>query len=264
MRAPTHRSIALVAAIALVGCAAVADPTQSESQKRPFTDTFDIDGCTFVTDDTAGSTGNALFPLVPGQRRILEGDEGDAEIYLQITTCYDDGSNCSTLDGTPVPGVYHIAALGIDTRVLEEREYEDGELIEISHNWFARCAENNAVFYFGEAVQIIEDGEVVDSAGAWEAGVDDARAGVVMPGLFLLGSRYFQEVAPGVAADRAENIAADEDVELELDGIPTVLEGCAVVFETSDLTSADRSGKTYCPGYGLVVDDAAELTGANF
>ena len=91
-------------------------------------------------------------------------------LHLEITTCLDDGSNCSTNDGTPVPGLYTVALDGIETRVVEERESEGGELVEISHNFFARCLENGSVFYLGEKVEDIEDGEVVGGGGAWEAG----------------------------------------------------------------------------------------------
>jgi len=271
MKGPNHRIILTLAAIGLVVAiaggagVAVADPAQSESNKRLFTDDFAIEQCSFANEDTVLSAGNPLFPLVPGQQRILEGEDAGAEVLLQITTCYDDGSNCSTNDGTPVPGVRSIAALGVDARVVEEREYEDGELIEVSHNYFARCEQNNAVFYFGEAVEIVEDGVVVDNAGAWEAGVDDARPGVVMPGLFLLGARYYQEVAPDVALDRGENAELGLEVELDLaaDG-PVTLEGCVLVFETTELASSDRSTKIYCPGVGLVIDDVVELTDKNF
>jgi hypothetical protein len=35
-------------------------------------------------------------------------------------------------------------------------------------------------------------------------GSDNARAGIIMPGTPLLGSRYYQEIAPEVALDKAE------------------------------------------------------------
>ena len=267
---PDDRTIARLVAMALAVAlgagpsALLAGSTQSESNQRPFTLDFPLDRCTFVTEDTAPSPGNPLFPIVAGHQSILEGEDKDGALLLQITTCFDDGSNCTTNDGSHVPGVFTVA-LGIDARVIEEREWEDGELVEISHNYFARCEENNAIFYLGEAVEDIEDGAVVGNDGAWEAGVDDAMPGVVMPGLFLLGARYFQEHAPGVAADRGENAEMNLEVELELPGEGVaVLEDCVLVFETSELASSDRSTKIYCPDVGLVVDDAAQLVDKNF
>lgn len=58
---------------------------------------------------------------------------------------------------------------------------EDGELTEISRNFFATCNRDNSVVYFGEEVNIYEDGEVVAHEGEWRAGDDDARPGIIMP-----------------------------------------------------------------------------------
>ena len=228
-----------------------------------FTLDYRLDDCTFVTHD-GGSPGNPFFPLVPGNQLVLENEE-DGE-RVEITTCLDDGSNCSRFDGTPVPGLFTVALGGIETRVVEERESEDGELVEISHNFFARCLENGSVFYLGETVEDIEDGEVVGGGGAWQAGVGDAMPGVIMPGIYLLGSRYFQEVAPGVALDRAEHTRMNLDVEVDLIGSgETELEGCVEVIETSPLDrKGSQSEKMYCPGVGIVFDDGAELIDKNF
>jgi hypothetical protein len=258
----------LVAALLLAAIAApiVAGSTTLERGKKRgdiFTKDFRLEDCTWVT--MAGPTpGNPFFPLVPGNQIVLE-NEDDGE-RIEITTCYDDGSNCSKNDGIPLASGLFTVALGIQTRVVEERESEDGELVEISHNFFARCLENGSVFYFGETVEDIEDGVVVDSGGEWEAGVGTAMPGVIMPGIWLLGSRYFQEFAPGVALDRGEHTRLNLVVEVELEGIgETELEGCVEVIETSPLDrKGSQSEKMYCPGIGLVFDDGAELVDKNF
>jgi hypothetical protein len=135
--------------------------------------------------------------------------------------------------------------------VVEEREFEDGELAEVSRNFFAICEKTNDVYYFGEEVDIYEDGEIVSHDGAWLAGVDGALPGIVMPGSFLLGSRYYQEVAPGVALDRAEHTAEGLVVETGAGEF----EGCVEIIETSPLEPGAESRKLYCPGVGLVADD---------
>ena len=104
---------------------------------------------------------------------------------------------------------------------------------------------------------------IVGHEGAWRAGDDGAREGVIMPGHFLLGSRYFQEIAVGVALDRGENAAMGLDVEVPYAG-GTTFEDCVRVFETSGLNSSDRSVKEYCPGVGLTFDDGIELTDKNY
>ena len=99
-------------------------------------------------------------------------------------------------------------SLTVYARVVEERESKGGKLVEVSRNFYARCTQTNDVFYFGEDVDIYdEDGVmIVSHDGAWLAGKNGALPGVIMPGRFLLGSRYFQELAPGVALDRAEHV----------------------------------------------------------
>ncbi len=261
------RELAIVATLLLVSPALLAATSSAAdaAKKRGerFTVDFGIEHCTFVTDDDASPGGNPLFPLVPGRQSVIENDEEG--VRVEITTCLDNGSNCARNDGTPVPGVFTVALDGIETRVVEERESEDGELIEISHNFFARCRENGSVFYLGEQVELIEDGEVVGSEGAWEAGVANAKPGVIMPGIYLLGSRYFQEVAPGVALDRAEHTRMGLDVEVDLVGSgETELHDCVEVIETSALDRKAHSEKMYCPDVGLVFDSGEELVDKNF
>jgi hypothetical protein len=166
-----------------------------------------------------------------------------------VTVC---DASCDDTTGTELVD-------GVVTRVVEEREWEDGELVEISRNFVPRCEENNSIFYFGEDVDDYEDGQIVGHEGAWRAGVDGAQAGVLMPGHFLLGSRCFQEIAEDIALDRAENAEMGVEIDVPYDG-GTTLEDCVRVFETSDLHAGDRSEKVYCPGIGLVYDDGIELT----
>ena len=78
-----------------------------------------------------------------------------------------------------------------------------------------------------------------------------------MPGTVLLGARYYQEIAPDVALDRAEHMAMDATAETEAG----TFEDCLEVWETTPLAPDDLSIKVYAPGVGLVVDDVTELVG---
>ena len=122
-------------------------------------------------------------------------------------------------------------------------------LCERSRNFFARCVETNDIFYFGEDVFPVEIG------GAWLAGRDGALPGIIMPGPFLLGSRYFQEIAPGVAEDRAEHVAMGLTISTDAGNF----EDCVELLETTRLEPRSKSTKRYCPGVGLVFDDGLEL-----
>ena len=138
---------------------------------------------------------NDFFILEPGYQCTFAGKEGGKKVDLIITV----------LDETKT-------IAGVVTRIIEERESADGKLIEVSRNYFAIGAKSHHVYYFGEDVDMIKDGKIVSHEGAWLAGVDGAKQGIVMPGENLLGAKYYQERAPKVAMDRAENVSTNEVV----------------------------------------------------
>jgi hypothetical protein len=208
--------------------------------RRGFTDTFPLGECTF---QTVG--GNPYFILEPERELhynnaecVAEGECDEFE-ELVITVLSETHDVTFEIDGVPTT---------VATRVVEEHETVEGEVVEVSRNFFAVCAETRDAYYFGE--------EVVGAGGEWEAGMNGARPGLIMPGgAFLLGARYFQEIAPGVALDRAEHVAMNLSMELPAGDF----EGCVEVEETTPLEKG-TSTKIYCPGTGLVFDDGLELT----
>ena len=135
------------------------------SQTTEFQDTFNLENCDF---DSRGS--NTYFILEPGHQSVLEGQEDDEVIDLVITVL----NETKVVDGT-------------ETRIVEERESENGELVEISRNYFAVCKPANDVFYFGEDVDDYEDGEIVSHGGAWLAVANGSKAGMIMPGKVEVG-----------------------------------------------------------------------------
>ena len=74
---------------------------------------------------------------------------------------------------------------------------------------------------------------------------------MIMPdSAFLLGTRYYQELAPGVALDRAEHVKSDLDVQTPAGAF----EDCVKIVETTPLEPGEKSIKLYCPGAGLIAD----------
>ncbi|HVS01750.1 MAG TPA: hypothetical protein VMT16_03195 [Thermoanaerobaculia bacterium] len=234
---------------ALAGLLAL--PTAAWAQDDDeFTTDFFIESCTFASTDPQPFGGNPLWSLEVGHQLRLEGEDDEEEVEVLITVL--DQTELITF--TTMTG----QVMTVETRVVEERELVDGELDEVSRNWFARCRETNDIFYFGEEVDLFEDGEIVGTEGEWRAGEDGAHPGIVMPGTFLLGARYFQEIAPGVALDRAEHVEMDLEIDTEVGSFHR----CVEVFETTPLEPDDESVKRYCPGVGLVFDDGVELVEA--
>ena len=100
-----------------------------------------------------------------------------------------------------------------------------------------------------------KDGEIVGHGGAWESGKDGAKAGLMMPGLVILGSAYYQEVAPDVAMDRAVHISTDETLKTP----SGTFENCLKVEESNPLEGDVKEYKYYAPGVGIIKDEQALL-----
>jgi hypothetical protein len=207
----------------------------------PYTDQFPLEQCTFVPNGR-----NLHFSIQPGDVRTLAGDD-QGEQVVNVITVLDEKRQIQFVTENGVP-------LTVQTRVVEERESVNGELVEVSRNFFSRCEETSDIYYFGEEVDIF-DGGGVSHTGSWLAGENGALPGLIMPGTFLLGSRYFQERAPGVAEDRAKHVAMGFTIEVPAG----VFSGCVRVRESSPLDAGAKSTKVYCPGIGLVKDDVTEL-----
>lgn len=224
--------------LALLTVLALLLPTIAGAHEPDYTADFDRSHCTFTTVGT-----NTYFPLWPGYSLVLEGEEEDEGEVLEIEAILTVLPETEMVDG-------------VRTRVFEERESEDGELVEISRNFLALCRETGDIWYFGEDVDDIEDGEIVGHEGAWRAGVDGAKPGILQPGSPLVGARYFQEEAPGIALDRAEVLSLGGELTVPAGTFTDVLE----VLDTNALEPESEGDlKVYAPGVGLIADEDLEL-----
>ena len=131
--------------------------TASQESKR-WTEVADTAACKW------SSTGrNDFFILEPGDQAVFEGRDGRDAVTLVITVLND------------------IRKIGnVDTRVVEERETHNGQLEEVSRNFFALCGPSADVFYFGEEVDIYKNGKLADHEGSWVAEKAGAKAGLFM------------------------------------------------------------------------------------
>jgi len=170
---------------------------------------------------------NPLFPLVPGTKFTYT------------------GSN-ETIEVTVLPGKKLI--LGVSCTIVHDVVKEDGEVIEDTFDWFAQDT-SGAVWYFGEDTKELEGGQVVSTEGSWEAGVDGAKAGMIIPANPTVGLQFRQEYYPCVAEDMGEILG--------LNATASVPHGSHVgCLQTRDFTPLEpdvNEHKYYCPGVGLVL-----------
>lgn len=243
-----RKTLFLGVAAAIVAMAAFMTVQADNLKDVGFTDEFPLDACTSLATSTVEGAQNRYFPLEIG--RVWE---------LSNADCVAAGE-CDELEEVRVSVLADTEIVdGKLIRVVEEREWVDGELEEVSRNFFAECVGTEDVYYFGEDVV---DGDGNPLGGAWRAGIDGASPGIIFPGgAFLLGARYFQEVAPGVALDRAEHV----EMGLELVLPAGTFSDCVLVLDTNFLEDpkGNKEGgdeKAYCPGVGIVMDEEMVLT----
>lgn len=222
---------AIAATAALAPCAVLAADEAPDA--APYAERFN------ESKTDLGPTGkNPFFSLERGNVQRFEGVEDGKKTELVITV----------LDETRKVD-------GVETRIVEERESQDGDLIEVSRNYFAISRRTNSVYYFGEDSKKIEKGKVVSTEGSWEAGVKGAKYGLIMAGTPLPGARYQQEVAEGVAMDRSEVVNTAETIKVPAGDF----KDCIRTRETTPLEPKTTEFKVYAPGPGLVKDGALEL-----
>jgi hypothetical protein len=138
--------------------------------------------------------------------------------------------------------------LGIDAVVVHDNVTARGELVENTFDWYAQDACGN-VWYMGENTKEYEDGVVVSTAGSWEAGVDGAQAGVIMPAEPQVGLAYRQEYLAGEAEDAAQILSLDERVQAPFGHFRDAV----LVKEYTPLHPRLLEYKLYAKGVGMVL-----------
>lgn len=219
-------------------CAAVyltrADGTASSSANT-FTSVFP-DETSFTNNGT-----NPFWVLTPGFHAVLEGQKSGVPSKVDITVT----NNTHPISGGPL------------VRVVEEKDYVNGQLIEIAEDYLAISTRTNSVYYFGELDTQYQNGQPVGTAGSWEAGVDGAQFGMLMPGAVLLGARFQQELAPGIALDKSQVINMGVTITVPAG----TFQNCVQLQDTSGLTPTGHAEtKVFCPGVGEVQDEQVFLT----
>jgi hypothetical protein len=148
---------------------------------------YELDPADFVA-----TIDNPYWPMTPGSRWVYRETDADGTVQRVVVTVTDQ---TKTIEG-------------IDATVVRDTVSEDGEVVEDTFDWYAQDKWGN-VWYLGEATEEY-DGAKVSTAGSWEAGVDGALAGVVVPAQPEPGLTYRQEYYAGEAEDEAVVLSVDE------------------------------------------------------
>ncbi len=172
---------------------------------------------------------NRYLPLSVGARWVYEGDGERVEVVV-------------TAERKEI--------LGIEATVMRDTVTDDsGALVEDTFDWFAQDVDGN-VWYLGEDSTSYENGEPVNTEGSWEAGVDGAQPGIVMPADPVERDAYRQEFYAGEAEDLAEVRRFESSLETPTETYADVL----VTGEWTPLEPDVVEEKYYAEGVGLVLE----------
>jgi hypothetical protein len=177
---------------------------------------------------------NPFFPLASLRSTVLEGEEVDPETGEPIQT---------RVELTVLPETTTVA--GVEVTVAEVKEYEDGELVERTLDYYAQDADGT-VYYLGEHVDMYEAGTVVGHQGTWLAGEGENQPGIYMPADPEVGQVFEQERAPGVAEDRSTVLAVEQTIVTPAGEFS----GCLHVEDLAPIEGGTGE-KYYCPGVGI-------------
>jgi hypothetical protein len=103
--------------------------------------------------------------------------------------------------------------LGITATVVHDIATENGDTVEDTFDWYAQDSAGN-IWYLGEDTKEYENGQVSSTEGSWEAGVDGAQPGIVMPAQPAVGMAYRQEYYANQAEDQAQVLSVNEQAEV--------------------------------------------------
>jgi hypothetical protein len=187
----------------------------------------DIDPANFVE-----TVDNPYLPYAAGTRWVYEG-ESDGEIERTEVEVLDERRE----------------VMGISAVVVRDTVYVDGEIAEDTYDWFAQDADGN-VWYLGEDTHEYEDGEPVNASGTWEAGVDGALPGIVMPAEPEVGDAFRQEYYAGEAEDMGEILEVGVSRSIGLGDYDDVI----VMEHWNPLEPDAVEEKWYAAGVGVIYE----------
>ena len=219
MRQITVLSAIIGSVLALMAGCTSSSSSSSSSQKEQKAYAPHVNPADFTT-----TIDNEYFPMKPGTTFVYEGGAQRGEMTV-------------TSDTKKVMGVQCV--------VVDHREWEGGKLIERTYDWFAQD-KKGTVWYFGEDTKEYENGKVMSTKGSWEAGVDGAKPGIIMPADPKVGQSYRQEYYPGEAMDMAEVLSLNASVTVPYGSFDRALE----TREWTPLQPGFSEKKYYVRGVG--------------
>jgi hypothetical protein len=230
-------TIALTALTLTMGCSGDGGGSTKPSPALPQGDEIvELDPARFST-----TIDNTFMPLVPGTQMTYRGADEEGTVSTITLTVTDQTKKIAN---------------GVTARVVRDTAREDGQIVEDTRDWFAQDDKGN-VWYLGEDTATFENEKLDSTEGSFEAGVDGAQAGVVMPADPKPGPVYRQEYYRRHAEDNGQVLSTREMVDVKTGHYESVL----LTKDTSTIEPDVLEYKFHVPEVGMVL--ALDIAGGS-
>lgn len=198
---------------------------------------------------------NPYVSLAAGHTFVLKSNDGEELVVVHVTDQIRE-----------IQGAACRVVVDVVLNIEEDNGSQEYTPLEVTDDWFAQDTNGN-VYYCGEDVRDFEGSVLISIDGAFEAGRDYAKAGVLIRSNPTVGQAHRTEFALGEAEDIIQYMS--------LATSPGAAEGgenpkfpcngnCLQTFDYSPLDPESTENKYYLPGVGIVASiglENGQLTG---
>jgi len=223
-----HSLVAVAATACVLACAGCTPMSTTVSELPQGDEVVNLDPADFTAD-----IDNPYWPMKPGTRwtyREVDPEGQELRVTVVVTTETREIAN------------------GITARVVRDTVFRAGEIVEDTFDWYAQDADGS-IWYLGEDTAEFEGGEIVTREGSFEAGVDGALPGILIPADPEPGMKYRQEYYAGEAEDNGEILTTHAMADAPAGHFTDVL----LTWDTNALEPEVAELKFYAPDVGPVL-----------
>ena len=219
----------IAAALAVAACGGDDGGSDGAGEALPQgSEPVEIDPADFTTE-----IDNPYWPMTPGSRWVYSETDSEGTRQRVVVTVTDRTKQIAN---------------GVETRVVRDVVTEGGQPVEVTDDWYAQDSAGN-IWYMGEDTAEYENGKVVSREGSFEAGVDGAQPGIIMPADPQVGMTFRQEYYAGEAEDEGEIVLLGQQAEVPAGHYEDVV----MTKDTNPLEPKVLEFKFYAPDVGPVL-----------
>jgi hypothetical protein len=219
----------IAAALAIAACGGDDGGSDSAGNTLPQgSEPVEIDPADFTT-----KIDNPYWPMTPSSRWVYSETDSEGTRQRVVVTVTDRTKQIAN---------------GVEARVVHDVVTEGGQPVEVTDDWYAQDSAGN-IWYMGEDTAEYENGKVVSRKGSFEAGVDGAQPGIIMPADPQVGMTFRQEYYAGEAEDQGEIVLLGQQAEVPAGHYVDVV----MTKDTNPLEPKVLEFKFYAPDVGPVL-----------